>query len=73
MVVDTLTAQQHAILEIERTFWRTAGAKEQAIADIIGLTPMRYYQLLNQMLGDPAVLAADPQTVYRLRRIAHRP
>jgi hypothetical protein len=72
MVMDTLTAQQRNILAVERQFWRTAEAKEQAIRDM-GLTVVRYYQLLNQMLGSQAVLAADPQLVYRLRRIAHRP
>lgn len=72
MVVDTLTGQQQAILEVERQFWRTVGAKDQAIRGA-GFTVMRYYQLLNQMLDDPAVLAADPTLVYRLRRIARRP
>lgn len=69
--MDTVTDQQHTILGIERQFWRTAGAKEHAIRSA-GFTVMRYYQLLNQMLDDPAVLAADPTLVYRLRRITHR-
>ncbi len=56
------------ILEIERQFWRTSGAKDDAIR-ALGLTVTRYYQLLNHLLDDPAALAADPQTVYRLDRI----
>jgi hypothetical protein len=64
--MDTVT-----MLGIERQFWRTAGAKEEAIR-AHGLTVTRYYQLLNRLLDDPAALAIDPQTVYRLRRIAHR-
>jgi hypothetical protein len=59
------------ILALEKQFFRTAGAKEEAIK-ALGLTPMRYYQLLNRLLDDPAALAAEPQLVYRLRRIAHR-
>jgi hypothetical protein len=59
------------ILALEKQFFRTAGAKEEAIKEL-GLTPMRYHQLLNRLLDDPAALEADPQLVYRLRRIAHR-
>jgi hypothetical protein len=59
------------ILALEKQFFRTAGAKEEAIK-ALGLTPMRYYQLLNRLLDDPAALAEEPQLVYRLRRIAHR-
>lgn len=69
--MDTVTEQQRAILDIERRFWRTAGGKEQAIRDL-GMTPTRYYQLLNQMLDSASVLAVEPTLVYRLRRIAHR-
>jgi uncharacterized membrane protein len=68
MAVDTVSAQ---ILALESHFFRTAGAKDEAIK-ALGLTPMRYYQLLNQLLDDPAALAADPQVVYRLRRIRTR-
>jgi hypothetical protein len=64
--MDTVT-----MLNIERQFWRTAGAKEEAIR-AHGLTVTRYYQLLNRLLDDPAALAAEPQTVYRLRRIRGR-
>jgi hypothetical protein len=66
--MDTVNQQ---ILALEKQFFRTAGAKDEAIK-ALGLTPMRYYQLLNRLLDDPAALAAEPQLVYRLRRIAHR-
>jgi len=56
------------ILEIERQFWRTGGAKDAAIR-AAGYSVVRYYQCLNRLLDDPAVLAADPVLVYRLRRI----
>lgn len=59
------------ILALESRFFRTAGAKEEAIK-ALGLAPMRYYQLLNRLLDDPGALAADPQVVYRLRRIRTR-
>jgi len=66
--MDTVNQQ---ILALEKQFFRTAGAKEEAIK-ALGLTPMRYYQLLNRLLDDPAALAAEPQLVYRLRRIRGR-
>jgi len=66
--MDTVSAQ---ILTLEKQFFRTAGAKEEAIR-ALGLTPMRYYQLLNRLLDDPVFLQADPQLVYRLRRIRTR-
>lgn len=66
--MDTLNEQQLAILELERQFFRTAGAKEEAIRGL-GLSPVRYYQLLNRLLATTAALAHDPVTVKRLRRI----
>jgi hypothetical protein len=69
--VDTLTDQQQAILGVERQFWRTAGAKDDAIRQL-GLAPVRYYQLLNPLLDCPAAMAAEPQTVKRLLRISRR-
>ena len=67
--MDTVTELESQILNLERIFWRTAGAKEQAIRDELGLSPTRYYQLLSRLLADPG-LVADPLTVQRLRRIA---
>lgn len=69
--MDSLTDQQRQILDLERQFWRTAGAKEDAIREL-GLRPTRYYQLVQQLIGIDAALAADPVTVKRLRRIATR-
>ena len=63
--MDTVNQQ---ILALEKRFFRTAGAKDEAIK-ALGLTPMRYYQLLNRLLDDPAALAADPLLVKRLTRV----
>lgn len=68
--MDTLTEQQRAILDLEAQFWRTAGAKEDAIR-AMGLSPTRYYQLLVALIQTEAAMAADPLLVKRLRRIAH--
>lgn len=66
--MDSLTDQQRAILDMERQFWRTSGAKEDAIR-AMGLSPTRYYQLAAALIGTDAALSADPVTVKRLRRI----
>jgi len=66
---DGLTERERRILAFERQWWKHAGAKEQAIRDTFGLSATRYYQLLNNLLDNPAALAADPQLVARLRRL----
>ena len=64
-----LTDRDRKVLEFERQWWKYAGAKEQAIRDLFDLSSTRYYQLLNQLIDDPAALAYDPMLVKRLRRL----
>ncbi|WP_078324498.1 DUF3263 domain-containing protein [Mycobacteroides salmoniphilum] len=56
-------------LELERVWWRLPGAKEEAIRERFGVSPVRYYQQLNTIIETPEALAFDAQTVNRLRRI----
>lgn len=67
--MDPLNPQQQSILDLEQRFWLTAGQKEDAIR-ALGLSPVRYYQLLNQILATEAALAYAGVTVNRLRRIS---
>lgn len=64
-----LTETEVAMLAMERQWWATSGAKEAAICDQFGLTPVRYYQRLNRLIATEAALAVDAVTVNRLRRI----
>ena len=57
-----------AVLAMERRNWPGPGAKERSVREELGISPTRYYQLLNALLDDPAALAHDPVTVNRLRR-----
>jgi hypothetical protein len=66
---DRLSDRDRAILEFERQWWKYAGAKEQAIRDLFDMSATRYYQVLNQLLDNPAALEADPMLVKRLRRM----
>lgn len=66
--MDSLTDQQLAMLDLERRFWPTAGAKDDAIR-ALGYEPIRWYQQLNQLVATEAALACDPVTVNRLLRV----
>ena len=62
-----LTDRDMRVLAFERGTWRSAGAKEQAIADTLGMPSTRYYQLLNELIDSPEALKFDPVLVKRLR------
>lgn len=64
-----LTDKDVAILELEGRWWKYAGSKEQAIRDDLHLSPVRYYQRLNQLLESEAALKHDPVLVNRCRRL----
>lgn len=64
-----LPEADRAVLALERQSWPGPGAKERAVRERLGITPTRYYQLLNALLDDPRALAHDPVTVNRLRRL----
>lgn len=48
------------LLAFERRWWRTAGAKAEAIRGELGLSETAYYQRLNRLLDDPEAFLADP-------------
>jgi hypothetical protein len=56
------------ILAFERSLWRSPGAKDREIADAIGVSPTRYYQVLNELLDRQEAAEFDPELVARLRR-----
>lgn len=57
------------MLDFERTWWKHAGVKEQAIKERFDMSATRYYQSLNELLEKPAALAYDPILVKRLKRL----
>ncbi|NJP51397.1 DUF3263 domain-containing protein [Streptomyces sp. SBST2-5] len=67
-----LGSRERGILALERRGFSGPGAKERVIREELGLSPVRYYQLLNALLDDPRALAHDPVTVNRLRRVRER-
>jgi hypothetical protein len=67
-MVSSLTELEMRILAFERSLWRSPGAKEREILDAIGISPTRYYQLLNELIDRPDAAQFDPALVARLRR-----
>ena len=67
-----LTDRDRAILDFERTWWTEPGPKDAAIRERFELSGTRYYQLLTELLDDPAALEYDPLLVRRLRRVRER-
>lgn len=64
-----LSEQHIQILDFERSWWKHAGVKEQAIKERFEMSATRYYQLLNELLENPAALEHDPILVKRLKRL----
>lgn len=64
-----LSARDRALLALERRSWAGPGAKERVIREELGISPVRYYQLLNALIEDERALREDPVTVNRLRRV----
>jgi hypothetical protein len=66
---DQLNERDIDILDFERSWWKHAGVKEQAIKERFDMSATRYYQVLNDLLENPAALEHDPILVKRLKRL----
>lgn len=64
-----LTDRDRAILAHEKRWWRSTGAKEEAIRTEFAVSAARYYQLLAALIDSPLALAYDPLLVKRLQRM----
>jgi hypothetical protein len=64
-----LTDRDREILEFERHWWKHVGAKESTIREKFDISSVRYYQVLNWLIDQPAALEADPMLVRRLLRL----
>ncbi|ASR38253.1 hypothetical protein BAY61_28235 [Prauserella marina] len=66
---DALSQREQEVLAFERQWWKYAGAKEQAIRELFGMSPTRYYQILNRLVDKQEAMRADPMLVKRLRKV----
>ncbi len=67
--MEDLDQREKAVLDFERSWWKHAGVKEQAIKERFEMSATRYYQLLNDLLEKPAATEYDPILVKRLKRL----
>jgi Protein of unknown function (DUF3263) len=67
--MDDLTQRDIEIMDFERSWWKHAGVKEQAIKERFDMSATRYYQLLSDLLENPAAMAHDPILIKRLKRL----
>jgi hypothetical protein len=67
--MDELTKRDIEVLDFERSWWKHAGVKEQAIKERFDMSATRYYQLLNELLENAAAMDQDPILIKRLKRL----
>lgn len=67
-----LSDAERALLDLERSWWTEPGPKDAVIADRLGITVTRYYEVLNELIDRPEAEAHDPLVVRRLRRMRER-
>ena len=67
--VAPLSERDAQILAFERQWWKYAGAKEDSVREMFGMSATEYYQVLNGLIDSHSALAHDPMLVKRLRRM----
>ncbi|WP_124054345.1 DUF3263 domain-containing protein [Arcanobacterium ihumii] len=60
------------VLRIEKEWWKIARTREAAIGIVLGISPMKYYLVLSELLDNPNFWAIDPVLVDRLRSLRDR-
>lgn len=64
-----LTETDIEMLELERSWFKYQGRKEEHVREHFGISLTRYYLRLNALIDQPAALAHDPMLVKRLLRL----
>jgi Protein of unknown function (DUF3263) len=67
-----LSDRDRFILELERAYQGRTDEKHVVVFATYGWLPLRYRQVLNAIIDDPAAIVYDPELVYRLRRLRGR-
>ena len=63
-----LTERDYAILDFERSAWKSNETKQKAIRKMFSISPSRYYQLRDALIDKPEAVDFDPMVVKRLQR-----
>ena len=64
----SLTADERAVLEVERSWWISHKTKAEAVREKLGISSTRYYSILRRLAVSSDALAYDPLVIQRLRR-----
>ena len=64
-----LNERDGAVLGFEASWWLYPGPKDRAIAEHLGISATRYYQILRRLAEDPEAMRCDPLTLRRLQRV----
>jgi len=56
------------LLAFEKQWWRSPGAKQQAIRQTFSLSAVQYFQIINRLIDHPEAIRQEPALVGRLRR-----
>lgn len=63
-----LTEKQKAMIDLAGEHFKHAGSLDSAAMERFGMTPTRYWQEMNRLIGTEAAVAYQPASVRRLRR-----
>lgn len=66
---NSLSELELRILEFEHRWYRHRGEKHVALSREFGISPIRYFQILNQIIDKPEAVVLEPTLVNRLRRM----
>lgn len=72
LVVNMMGQRDRAVIDFERSWFLYPGPKDRAVAEYLGISATRYYQVLRRLLDDPEAERYDPLTIRRLRRVRDR-
>jgi hypothetical protein len=67
-----LGQRDRAVIDFERSWFLYPGPKDRAVAEYLGISATRYYQVLRRLLDNPEADRYDPLTIRRLRRVRDR-
>lgn len=67
--VSSMTVREHMVLQVASRRYRFPGAQVAAVRDELGMSEVRYAQVLTALLDRPDAEAAYPVLVRRLRRL----
>lgn len=66
---EMLSVRERAVLDFEGSWWLFPQPKDRAIAEYVGMSSTRYYQVLRRLVDAQPACDYAPLTVHRMRRL----